>query len=126
WAGTLASNPSTARGRASWCRSRARSDDGGGAAAVPPQLDRGRRFHLAAHVAEGAGGQLGRRHARERTHHLAVDHDLGPHRRPPAVDLRERAQEPVDVAAAVDTTHELLADEAALRERHRVLLEERL
>ena len=36
------------------------------------------------------------------------------------------AQQPVDVAAAVDAAHQLLAEEASLRERHRVALEERL
>src|ERR1019366_2542185 len=36
------------------------------------------------------------------------------------------AQVPVHVPAGVDAAHELLTDEAALRERHRVTLEERL
>ena len=106
-----------------------RADDGalGASRASQRQLDRRRRFDLAAHVAEraGAAARAGATLVSVPTT-LPSTHDLGADRRPVALDVGEPAQEPVHVAAAVDAAHELLAEEAALGERHRVALEERL
>ena len=99
-------------------------------ARVPPSQRSstvGRRFDLAAHVAERAGAA-----APPAATLVSAPTTLpstttsAPTGGPVALDVGEPAQEAVHVAAGVDAAHQLLAEEAALGERHRVLLEERL
>ena len=78
------------------------------------------------HVPEAEPGQfVDRCDARDRPDRLVAVDELGTARRPRTVEQLEAAQQPVDVTPGVDAAHELLAQEAALRERHRVALEER-
>ena len=95
-------------------------------ASVPPDDDVGRHLDLAPDVAQRHHAALGSGHRRQRPHLLVAHHDARSGGRGGVNPDRQAPQQPVDVAPGVDPAHQLLAEEAALGERHGVELEERL